>query len=130
VWDRKFLHLCYGIPAPVSHRKRFFCKNSFCGEIAKYGLEKSSAYRTQIYRFWFFATEPHDRRPLTAGPEMNRRTVIRRDLLRAEVARKRRDLRGRWQREGERPKGTDKNMGHLLRWGAGLSGQSADWLGR
>jgi hypothetical protein len=33
-------------------------KTHFCGEIAKYGLEKSSAYRTQKYRFWFFATEP------------------------------------------------------------------------
>ena len=31
-----------------------------------------------------------------AGPEMNRRTVISRDLLCAEVARKRLDLRGRW----------------------------------
>jgi hypothetical protein len=50
------------------------------------------------------AVEQHDRRPMTAGPEMNRRPVIRRDLLRLEVARKRLDLRGRGPRQGECPK--------------------------
>jgi putative membrane protein len=33
-------------------------KAHFCGEISKWGIEKSSTYRTQKYRLWFFATEP------------------------------------------------------------------------
>jgi hypothetical protein len=49
----------------------------------------------------------------TAGPEVNRRTVIRRDLLRAEVAWKRLDLRRSWPREGERPKDTDQHSEHV-----------------
>jgi hypothetical protein len=49
---------------------------------------------------------------LTADPEMNRRPVIRRDLLRAEVARKRRDLRCRGPREGERRQGPDQHYEH------------------
>jgi hypothetical protein len=53
------------------------------------------------------AVEQHDRRPLSAGPEMNRRPVVRHDLLRAKVAGKRHDLRGRGPREGERYKGTE-----------------------
>jgi hypothetical protein len=49
----------------------------------------------------------------TADPEMNGRTIIRRDRLRAEVARKRLDLRCRWPREGERPKDTDQNKDRM-----------------
>jgi hypothetical protein len=44
---------------------------------------------------------------------MNGRTIIRRDRLRAEVARKRLDLRCRWPREGERPKDTDQNKDRM-----------------
>src|SRR5262245_27434670 len=48
----------------------------------------------------------------TAGPEMNGRPVIRRDLLRAEVARKRLDLGCRGPREGERRQGPDQYAEH------------------
>jgi hypothetical protein len=62
------------------------------------------------------SVEQHDHRPMTAGPEMNRRPVIRRDLLRADVARKRLDLRGRGPREGECPKeASPKNRRNFVR---------------
>jgi hypothetical protein len=64
------------------------------------------------------AVEQHDRRPMTAGPEMNRCPVIRRDLQCVEVARKRLDLRGRGPRQGECPKEASpknrRNNGNVL----------------
>src|SRR5262245_54414244 len=61
---------------------------------------------------------------------MNGRPVIRRDLLRAEVVRKRLDLCWRGPREGERPKGPDQNAepGSSPSIEAGSSVHRAEWL--